>query len=57
MSDYWQDNIRLRKDVQQLRTALTNSDNLLRVLGTPDDPVVQTALAENAKALNKTDEE
>lgn len=46
-----------RKREAVLVTALANSDSLLRTLGTHDDPVVQTALAENAKALNKTDGE
>lgn len=37
-----------------LRIALINTHSLLNTLGTPDDAIVQTALAENDKALAAT---
>ena len=39
---------------QLLREALLNSHSLLSTLGSPDDPIVQTALNENERAFKQT---
>lgn len=48
---------RLTKANAELREALHNSDSLLRTLtGATIDPVITTALHENAKALANTEQ-